>query len=189
MNLTVLFVIFVILALIMILVFPPAVTLLVPAGIIFFIIIMISNSKKKKKKPAQQTVPAYADDERTVILDQPAGADDEKTVFMWEQEGIRGIVALTDKNDGSTIFQKVIDSEITLGKDESCCDVCIRYDKTISRKHCKIRRSGNEFFLSDEGSSNGTFVNENNVTKEPVSLASDDVIRLGRTQLKFQILG
>ena len=189
MNLTVLFVIFVILALLIICAFPPAVVLLVPVGIIFFLIIMISNGKKKKKKHTQQAAPDYADDERTVMLDHPAGADDEKTVFMWEQEGIRGIVALMDMNGGGTIFQKAIDSEIILGKDESCCDVCIRYDKTISRKHCKIRRWGNEFFLSDEGSSNGTSVNGKNVTGEPVSLASDDVITLGRTQLKFQILG
>lgn len=180
-------IIFVVVSLGLMRVYPPLAVILIPACIIFFTIVMVRRKKNRNRQ--QEAVSVVPEDNHTVILDRAQGMDDDKTVFMWEREGIQGIVALTDINGGGTVFQKAIDSEIIIGKDESCCDVCIRYDKTISRRHCKIRRWGNEFFISDEGSSNGTSVNGKRITGEPVELASDDVITMGRTQFKFQILG
>ena len=181
------FIIFLVVSLGLMFVFPPLAVILFPACVIFLTVVLIVRKRKHRQ---QQEVPVVIDaDDHTVILDRPQGMDDDKTVFMWEREGIQGMIALMDMNGGDTVFQKAIDSEIVIGKDASSCDVCIRYDKTISRRHCKIRRWGNEFFISDEGSSNGTSVNGKVVTGEPVQLATDDVIQLGRTQLKFQILG
>lgn len=176
--------IFAVISVVIILVFPPAVVILLPACIILFLV----GRKKKKTDRGQTAGQTEQDDDRTVILNHMSGMEDEKTTFMWEREGIKGLVALMDMGEGGAVFRKMIDSEIIVGKDESCCDVCIRYDKTVSKRHCRIRRWGNEFLISDEGSSNGTYVNGKKVTSEPTGLVTDDVIKLGRTQLKFQIL-
>ena len=176
--------ILVVISIVIILAIPSAAVILVPACIIFFFV----AGKKKKAGGDEKKGQEEPEDDRTVILNHMSGMEDEKTTFMWEQEGIKGLVALMDMGEGGAVFRKMIDSEIVVGKDESCCDVCIRYDKTVSKKHCRIRRWGNEFFISDEGSSNGTYVNGKKITVEPAGLVTDDVIKLGRTQLKFQIL-
>jgi pSer/pThr/pTyr-binding forkhead associated (FHA) protein len=68
----------------------------------------------------------------------------------------------------------------TIGSDPEC-DLVV--DKpTVSRRHCRLSRSGNGYLLEDLGSSNGTFVNG-----EPIhtsrSVTRADTITLGLTAL------
>ena len=50
----------------------------------------------------------------------------------------------------------------------------------VSRRHAEIRRQSGKFVIVDNGSFNGTFVNERRVVaNEPTPLASGDEIRLG----------
>jgi pSer/pThr/pTyr-binding forkhead associated (FHA) protein/NADPH-dependent 2,4-dienoyl-CoA reductase/sulfur reductase-like enzyme len=60
----------------------------------------------------------------------------------------------------------------------------ILVDERASAEHAEIRRGGEEIFISDLGSRNGTFVNENLVAM-PRPLAHGDVIRIGSSQLTF----
>lgn len=55
---------------------------------------------------------------------------------------------------------------------------------TVSRHHAWIKCEGEEFFVFDVGSANGTFVNDERV-EEPRLLASGDVIRFGEVELVF----
>ena len=56
-------------------------------------------------------------------------------------------------------------------------------DKTISRKHCKFQKSKNSFKLIDLNSTNGSYVNGQQI-KEKI-LEEGDNIAIGRTILKF----
>ena len=49
----------------------------------------------------------------------------------------------------------------------------------ISRQHASIRRDTDGFFVSDLGSTNGTFVNGEQVGSEPRRLSDGDRIELG----------
>lgn len=56
-------------------------------------------------------------------------------------------------------------------------------DTEISRRHAQIRRDGEIYFIDDQGSSNGTFVNGKRVTQH--ELQSGDRIQIGRTVMLF----
>ena len=62
------------------------------------------------------------------------------------------------------------------------CDVRV-LDQEVSRRHALLTWSDDAWRISDEGSSNGTFVNGRAVTNQP--LRSGDQIQIGRTILLF----
>jgi hypothetical protein len=57
------------------------------------------------------------------------------------------------------------------------CDLVIR-DPTVSRVHTVMYEQGGAWYVADEGSTNGTFVNRRRIDR-PVRLAESDEIRLG----------
>ncbi|MGH9766005.1 MAG: protein kinase domain-containing protein [Blastocatellia bacterium] len=66
-----------------------------------------------------------------------------------------------------------------------------RYDPAarVSRRHAKIISQGNQFFIEDLGSANGTFINGSMrlAHGKPHILVSGDELKLGETTLKFVV--
>ncbi|MEM1418595.1 MAG: FHA domain-containing protein, partial [Myxococcota bacterium] len=58
---------------------------------------------------------------------------------------------------------------------------------SVSKLHAALHREGDEFFLVDLGSRNGTYCNDARVGEEPVRLKDGDRLRLGRVELRFVI--
>ncbi len=76
-----------------------------------------------------------------------------------------------------------VDGPFSVGR-SSGCDLTLA-DNKISRKHATIQKLGElEYWISDLGSANGTFVNQNRIT-QPLRLHSCDEIRVGAFLLKF----
>lgn len=74
----------------------------------------------------------------------------------------------------------------TIGREKSC-DIKLSHDREVSRFHCTIeRRASNLYAISDEDSSNGTFVNNKRIGDGFTTLRHDDLIRVGKTTLLFQ---
>ncbi|MGF1505278.1 MAG: FHA domain-containing protein [Anaerolineae bacterium] len=82
----------------------------------------------------------------------------------------------------------VVEDEITLGRgDEHTSflpDVNLSrmaaWERGVSRLHASIKRSGDNLYLIDLASTNGTFLNDTRVPpREPQLLHDGDVIRLG----------
>jgi adenylate cyclase len=72
---------------------------------------------------------------------------------------------------------------ISLGR-SSTCEVTLQ-DTKVSRKHAVInRQAGDEFWISDLGSANGTYVNQLRIS-QPTRLRPGDEIRVGPFQFKF----
>lgn len=61
--------------------------------------------------------------------------------------------------------------------------VCLD-DVTVSRQHAWIKAQGEDFFVFDVGSANGTFVNDERVDA-PRPLQNGDVVRFGEVELVF----
>lgn len=59
-------------------------------------------------------------------------------------------------------------------------------DEYLSSRHSMIRYEDGRYELVDNGSTNGSFVNEKRITRE--ELIDNDTIRLGRTELRFKAL-
>ncbi|MHC4953810.1 MAG: FHA domain-containing protein [Planctomycetota bacterium] len=57
-------------------------------------------------------------------------------------------------------------------------------DPKASREHAKIYKQGSQFSIVDLNSSNGTFVNGDQITKQ--ALSHDDVISIGKVTIVFE---
>jgi two-component system cell cycle response regulator len=75
--------------------------------------------------------------------------------------------------------------DVIIGRDSEC-DIQIR-DVGISRRHSKIYKSkGGEIYIEDLGSTNGTYINGEQIVKKPLN--DGDRVQLGRTTiLKFSL--
>jgi diguanylate cyclase (GGDEF)-like protein len=68
----------------------------------------------------------------------------------------------------------------TLGRRSTCSYVL--EDPAVSGMHARVVAGGEDYYMADDGSTNGTFVNGERVT-EPVKLADGDRVMLGPTML------
>lgn len=78
--------------------------------------------------------------------------------------------------------------EFILGKKQEIVDGVISFNKMISRSHCKINRSGEQFTITDLQSANGTFVNRVRCQpNQPYPIKNGDVIRLANSDFQISI--
>lgn len=85
-------------------------------------------------------------------------------------------------------FEILLDRDsLTIGKKEDLVDAVIPFNKMISRKHCKITRQGGMYYVTDEGSANGTYVNKARLApNQPSPIKKGDILRLADSD--FQIV-
>lgn len=72
--------------------------------------------------------------------------------------------------------------DFTVGREEGN-DIVVPLDN-VSRKHCRFHAKGDKIYVSDLGSTNGTSLNEEEVTKE-TALRSGDLVKVGGAIFKF----
>ena len=112
------------------------------------------------------------------IINPPATDDMPGT----EEERIR-MVALNAPEP----FEILIDrEEMLLGKKRALVDVVISFNNMISRKHCRISRDNGAFYISDEGSANGTYVNRVRLSPgQRQRIKKGDIIRLANSDFRI----
>jgi len=95
------------------------------------------------------------------------------------------LVEVEDGKDGQTY---ALFDVTNLGRDESRVDIAFDHSQ-VSRLHATLVKEEDEFLLYDQGSKNGTWVNERRLPfKGNVVLQNGDIIELGRggVQLRFE---
>lgn len=81
-------------------------------------------------------------------------------------------------------IHRITQRETTVGRAAEA-DFTVR-DNKVSSKHFMIRVNGSLFSLVDLGSTNGTILNENQISKKaPARLKNFDEIRAGKTRFLF----
>ena len=65
-------------------------------------------------------------------------------------------------------------------------DVLMTRDPGVSSRHAKISQEGNHFFITDQKSKTGTFLNKIKITKH--TLASGDILRIGNSLFIFKVI-
>lgn len=126
----------------------------------------------------QKNIFSGEDDEETVLLSEDYDGD-EATVLLQED------VTLQIKHVGANEIIKINKDEFIIGKNREC-DYVIKNNPTISRKHVRIYRENDEFWLADLNSSNHTYM-EGQQISEPVRLHSGMRFQLSKDEV-FEVL-
>ena len=114
----------------------------------------------------------YGDDEQTTLLSQNV-----------MEQTVRGILYFVHNQQSVTVDQ----DEFRIGKKADLVDYAINNSTSVSRQHAMITRRRGQFFLTDLGSTNGTFINNNRISGS-VELQDGDNIRFADVICVFNII-
>ncbi len=90
------------------------------------------------------------------------------------------LVVLGEGQNGRTLDLK--DERTTVGRlDDNAFQIP---EQSISSHHCEILLKGTEVVVKDLGSTNGTFINGEQITEK--ALKPGQVLRLGKVELRFE---
>jgi len=79
---------------------------------------------------------------------------------------------------------KIYEGRNIIGRDQDC-SITVN-DRAMTGKHAVLLFKSDKYFIKDELSANGTFVNDKDIEIESCVLKDGDVIRMGNTTFKFK---
>lgn len=133
--------------------------------------------KVKKEKESGRDMKIVSSDEKTAIMDFNENDHSQMKAFLKvydEDSGQKDIFTLEDQTEW--IIGRDLESDIQVESD------------SISRKHFKIQKEGNQYLISDLKSANGTCVNDTELTPgKTYPLRSGDVIYILDIEILFEI--
>lgn len=131
-------------------------------------------------KPADRTV--VVDTSPTIVARVGPSTEEylEKTVVLRE----RPVLSVTRGPGMGLVYEVKTSAPTSLGR-AKVNDIVLNEDVAVSSEHCRIRPEEGRFVLHDLKSTNGTFVNDRRVTRQP--LAEGDTIQVGETYLQFRL--
>ena len=92
----------------------------------------------------------------------------------------------TKETQSEHLFDK---AEILIGRSLTNDVVLPDMQKKVSGKHAQIELKTGRYWITDLGSTNGTFLNQRRVTpKTPVELGNEETIGIGNFQLQFVVM-
>jgi len=95
---------------------------------------------------------------------------------------------LSSMNAPSRLEFKVNKPEYLIGRSGSSVDGVVRYNKAISREHCKIVYKDGVYGVIDLDSTYGTFVNKSRIPPQKVCpIKGGDIVSLANSNFKVQI--
>jgi hypothetical protein len=75
-----------------------------------------------------------------------------------------------------------VTARVEVGRD---CRGLLIHDEAASRRHVTLTPGPDGLFVTDLGSSNGTFVNGEQLTRRPARIGPGDVVRVGDTEISI----
>jgi FHA domain/zinc-ribbon domain len=98
-----------------------------------------------------------------------------------EDLGVKGPALVVRSGGGRAGEMFPLDGETTVGRSPDCG--IFLDDVTVSRKHAILRERDGKYFIEDQGSLNGTFVNRKRV--ESAQLDDGDELQVGKYRLTY----
>lgn len=116
------------------------------------------------------------DEDKTVLISP------ENPLIQQPTRKLVGWLVTFDLNPNGVDF-KLYEGRNVIGR-SSKNDIVINH-RSVSEKHCTILYRNGKFIISDELSTNGTYVN-NEIVEDKAYLNDNDIIKLGLINLKFR---
>ena len=107
--------------------------------------------------------------------------NDDGPAEALESIGVQGPALVVRSGGGRAGEMFKPEGETTIGRSPDCG--IFLDDVTVSRKHAILRERDGGFFIEDQGSLNGTFVNRKRV--ESAQLEDGDELQIGKYRLTF----
>lgn len=161
--------------------------------VVIVLILFLVAAKKKKASgvPVEQApsgeIPlsagnpaAYAGEGMEKLTEMPEQAPSGNADYKKERVFYLAKVGLQENQT----YEIHIRGEVKFGRDSTRADYAFPEDILISGLHCSISVFDEDLVLCDQGSKNGTWVNGIPI-KEPYVLKYDDVIQMGKTELRI----
>jgi hypothetical protein len=117
----------------------------------------------------------------TTMTFTPEEADDDAAVAL-EEMGVKGPALVVRSGGGRTGETFHPSGQRTLIGRSPDCDIFLD-DVTVSRKHAVLEQRNGEFYIEDQGSLNGTFVNKKRI--DSGQLDDGDELQIGKYRLTF----
>jgi pSer/pThr/pTyr-binding forkhead associated (FHA) protein len=127
----------------------------------------------KGKKPPEEEAAPFPDIE---IEEAPHEASFEKLDTRIETVGATAEIDVYVNDEKTNIH--TLAAETKIGRDPSQSDIIIS-ELIVSKLHCIVYSRGPDFFIKDNNSTNGVFVNHEQVAGEQ-KIENGDIIMLGR---------
>ena len=181
--------------------------------VIIVVIIILSTSKKGKKGNAQVSQMVQPQNYQPQPQGQPIQQPQQKPFVQqpgpaygqapMPQMGEGELTSVLTQNGETTLLsstavaylvKKSTGTQITInrdyftiGKKRGTVDYCITGNTSVSRIHASIENKGGVYFISDQNTTNGTYVNGNKVHPgQSVQLATGDIVKLADEEFTFQ---
>jgi len=147
------------------------------------VVIVVILILRKRRDPFGGSFAPDLSDDSTLRVSYAPDTDVEETAKVWNN--VPCYVTLKDLSRPEKVFRQIVNGTLTIGRSSSKNLMVIDYDKTISGRHCNIVVKEDGFYITDVGSSNGTFVNDERITKE-THISNNDTITLGQAKFAFE---
>ena len=137
--------------------------------------------------PGNRNFSSSANETTVTQFDIPQ-EDEEKTFQMLfvPETPVAEAVVLTNKNNPNIRYSANIGNGLLIGKNQASCAIAIANDSAVSREHCLIVAEGEDVFVIDRQSTNGTFVNGKRITDKTI-IHTGDVLKIGREEYEITI--
>ncbi len=159
----------------------PAISVAIVVVLVFIsAFFMVQNWQKKKVKPQLARPPVSKTNIFVVPPDKLP-----KTTFTTKRLHLRVI-----KSPGAVSGKELFIEKFPYVIGREGCDFNIMDDLRVSRRHLEITRQGNDYFLTDLGSSNKTYLEGKQLTAhQPLHLKKEQEIKLGvQTFIELKII-
>lgn len=117
------------------------------------------------------------------------GTYSESTQEPWSLAGIgsRKSPQLIRKSTGES--KKITKNEFKIGRSEQRADFCIKGNSGVSNVHAIVMLKGNKYYLKDNHSTNGTYVDDIKITDSSTQIPLQDgsIIRVYNEELEFRM--
>jgi hypothetical protein len=149
--------------------------LLAGAALVLFLI-LIALLWRRREAPAKDA-PADNDRRDAVRFDDPGTRSSDGLVLVAALESLSG-------GQGESI--PVRGENVTVGSQAQNAQIVLE-DASVSRLHARIRRQDHEYWLFDEGGSEGTYLNYERLGLAPQKLSDGDIVQFGKATYRFRL--
>ena len=136
------------------------------------LIIVVLLWRKRKKKAGEALA---ANDRGNKVRLEERGSNDFVLVAMLEP--------LTS---GESESYPIEGANIAIGSEARSVQIVLN-DGSVNRLHARIRKQAQEYWLFDEGSFEGTFLNFERLGLAPQKLSDGDIVQFGKVKFRFSL--